>query len=91
MPFLTANVFHKLAVSDGNRKIYIAAAGEKLQPVFLLQRSLRGSIKSALNQGELRLMRWIGSLQPGIIRFSEDRTFSNFNSREKFSSPPSLR
>ncbi len=88
MPFLTTDVFHRLAAANDNRKIYIAASGERLQPVFLLQRSLHASIGSALDQGELRLMRWISALKPGIIRFPENRTFSNFNTRESLSSPP---
>ena len=84
MPFLNTAVFQKLAAMDDNRKIYIAAINEKLQPVFLLQRSLYTSIQSALDEGELRLMRWITSLNPGIIHFTENRIFSNFNTREKY-------
>jgi len=87
MPLLSTAIFEKLARSPLTRppldkKVYLAQTDEKLQPVFLLHRSLHTTIKPALDKGQLRLMQWLKSFDPAIIRFTDTTCFQNFNTRE---------
>ncbi len=79
MPLLETSVFEKLGNEIAGHRLAAATTGQKLQPVFLLQRSLHASIQQALENGQLRLMQWLKSQQPVMVNFSQTQLFTNFN------------
>ena len=83
-PFLPKDIIKRFLSKQNDAEIYIAATHEKLQPVLLIQKTLRDSIGQALEAGELRLMFWVKKHQPAIITFQEDAAFKSFNNTSDF-------
>ncbi|HHO59187.1 MAG TPA: molybdenum cofactor guanylyltransferase [Thiotrichales bacterium] len=79
MPMLTTGVFETLGDKLQYGHIAIAECRQKLQPVFVLQKNLHGSLDHALQSGQRRLMQWVKSQQPMLVSFSDSKAFSNFN------------
>ncbi|MGY3856081.1 molybdenum cofactor guanylyltransferase MobA [Aeromonas intestinalis] len=59
----------------------VAHDGSHLQPVVaLLHRSLQGSLREALAQGERKIASWFGRHQMAVVRIDEPDAFLNLNS-----------
>lgn len=87
MPFLTTDLFQTLADEIKTNAICIAESNGKLQPVFIMKASLRNSVKQALDNDDLQLMKWIMAHQPAVIKFTSTSVFQNKNHTEDFSQP----
>ncbi|MDT8405224.1 molybdenum cofactor guanylyltransferase MobA [Sulfuriflexus sp.] len=83
-PFLPANLLSRLyaALQDSNYPMAIAVDGERQHPVInLMQRSVHADIRNRLQQGNLKLMRWIEETGYASVDFSDQpQALSNLNS-----------
>jgi len=79
MPFLPSNVIKKLSVDLTRHNISIVKVGDRLQLVFLINKSLLPSITQSLQANKLRLMQWVKSQKPAIHQYSNSYNFKNFN------------
>ena len=83
-PLLAADIIDKFLQTKTDSKLYIAESNNKMQLLLLLHRSLHSSIKRALSENQLRLMRWAKSQQPEIVIFHAVAAFKNFNNSKDF-------
>ncbi len=83
-PFLPADIIDKFLSVKTKTKLYIAESNSRLQPVMLIHRSLQDSIGESLEKNELRLMHWVKSHQPQVIRFQNNKAFKSFNNKDDF-------
>lgn len=85
-PFLPANLLSRLyaALQDSDYPMAIAVDGERQHPVInLMQRSVHADIRNRLQQGNLKLMRWIEETGYASVDFSDQpQVLSNLNSPE---------
>ena len=79
MPFLPFDIIEILANGITNNHLCIAETKNRLQLVFLINKSLQASLEQSLQNNQLRLMQWIQSQNPTIHPFSESHYFKNFN------------
>jgi len=83
-PFLPTDIIAKFLSRRADSHLYIAESKNKLQPIMLIHKKLQGSIKRALDENERRLMFWVKSQQPEIIRFQGETAFKSFNNTHDF-------
>lgn len=81
MPYLSDNIVEKLS-GKADKDISIVESDNKMQLVFLMHKKLLTSIQQSLESEQLRLMQWVKSHQPAVIKFADDSAFKNFNNRD---------
>lgn len=79
MPFLPNDLTTALAQRMSNSNICVVESEKKLQLVFLLNKILLPSLLSSLEDGQLRLIKWVKSQNPSVVSFPETHSFKNFN------------
>jgi molybdopterin-guanine dinucleotide biosynthesis protein A len=84
MPLLPADIVSRLYQAVTTSALCMAETGGQLQPVFLMNRKLHGSITESLQKGQLKLLYWAKSQSPSILTFSRLEDFSNFNFSSDF-------
>lgn len=85
-PFLPTNIIDTFLHSKADSKLYVAEADNKLQLLMLLHKSLHRSLTQALDENQLRLMRWVKSQQAEIVIFNDKAAFKNLNNIDDFAS-----
>lgn len=83
-PFLPGDIISQFLSTRNDARLYIAEANNKLQPVMLIHKTLHNSLSHSLENNELRLMFWVKSQRPEIIKFPDATAFKSFNHRDDF-------
>ncbi len=83
-PFLPGNIITRFLSTRKDAHLYIAETNNKLQPVMLMHKTLLDSLSHSLKNNELRLMFWVKSQQPEIIKFPDAAAFKSFNHSDDF-------
>lgn len=83
-PFLPEDIITQFLSKQNNAHLYIAETSKKLQPVMLIDKTLHKSLQHSLDNNELRLMLWVKSQQPEIIKFTNASAFKSFNHSHDF-------
>ena len=84
MPFLPDDIVATLSDDIKNTEICIAEDNQRLQLVFFINKNLQPSLTRSLQNDQLRLMQWVNSHHPKIIKFSKNNSFRNLNHTEHF-------
>lgn len=84
MPFLPDDIVDTLSDDINNTGICIAEYNQRLQLVFFINKKLLPSLTRSLQNDQLRLMQWVNSHHPKIIKFSKNDSFKNLNHTEHF-------
>lgn len=79
MPFLPGNIIDTLCNEITTHDLCIAETENRLQLVFLLNKSLLPSLIVSLQNDQLRLMQWVKSQNFITHSFTESPYFKNFN------------
>jgi len=83
-PFLPDDIIRQFLSQQNDGHLYIAETNKKLQPVMLIHKTLHNSLQHSLDNNELRLMFWVKSQQPEIIKFPDASAFKSFNHSDDF-------
>lgn len=79
MPFLPNDIIDTLFNDIIEHDLCIAETENRLQLVFLLNKSLLPSLLASLQNNQLRLMQWVKSQKLITHPFTESQYFKNFN------------
>ncbi|MCW8923968.1 MAG: molybdenum cofactor guanylyltransferase [Gammaproteobacteria bacterium] len=81
MPFLPDNLVDSLLTNSDNSPLSIIKVHTRMQLVFLMHKSLLGSVQEHLDSDKHKLMQWVEACSPVIIDCSHSaRAFRNINS-----------
>ena len=83
-PFLPGDIITQFLSRRDDAQLYIAESNKKMQPVMLLHKTLLNSLRHSLDNNERRLMFWVKSQQPEIIKFADATAFKSFNHSDDF-------
>ena len=82
MPLLPNNLIEKLSAGMKQSGLCVAESESHFQLVFLINKNLLPSLLHSLQNNQLRLMQWLKSQHPSVVKFSDARYFKNFNHLE---------
>ncbi len=84
MPLLPGDLIERLSAGTSNSDVCIIEAEGRLQLALLLNKKLQSSLEQFLADDQLRLMQWVKSHHPKIIKFPKNNSFRNLNHTEHF-------